>query len=100
MAEKVDQASPANQQGSVTDWSDIIRRQGEESRRRDDEQLEGLKEQVKLKIQAVDSTEGTFLVQELRRYAGWGSHDPRQTVEMQKYVDAVEAELIKRLGEG
>jgi hypothetical protein len=91
------QVAGPDEQGSVSDWSDIIRRQGEEARKRDDEQLKGLEESVALKTKSLPSTEAAYLVRELRTYAGWGSHDPRQTIEMQKYVDAVEAELLKRV---
>lgn len=88
---------PKPEENILDSWSRVIDQMAENSRRRDDEALETMRTALPIKIGELGGMGHTELVQVLRDKSGWGSHDPRQTIVMQEYCDAVQAEILTRL---
>lgn len=82
----------------LSEFSGIIARMGEESRRRDDEELAAAKAQLPAKKIEARTLEGATLLEWFENYVGHSFADPRMTAVTQELADACRAELRARLG--
>jgi hypothetical protein len=81
----------------MSNWSDIIRRQGEEARARDNEELRIATEQFPEKVAAIPCMENVELLETLRVFAGRYDHRPKQQELIERYTDALNNEALIRM---
>lgn len=83
--------------GSLDAWSDIIRRQGEEARRRDNEALAIAMRDLPVKIAGLPKLTNEDLLEVFVTFNCRGWHDSRMTKVWQEYADEARKVILGRM---
>lgn len=89
---------PKETKGSyLSDWSEIIQRQGEESRKRDDDTLAEMQERYPSQVEKYKEMTNEELVDHFKAYSQRGCADPRQSKVFQDLAEEGKLEILRRL---
>ena len=83
---------------SLASWSDIIRRQGEESRKRQDDKIKAIRKGIPAKIEEFSSMPDRELLKHHEEYHGRQyCHDPREAKLWARIIKASRKEILNRM---
>lgn len=84
---------------SLSDWSDSIRRIGEENERKQLERLKKMEEELPGAIEDLGKVPNGMLIDLFAQFHG-GRSDPRETVLREKFFEAIKDEILRRMDQG
>lgn len=82
----------------LSDWSDLIRRQGEESRAREEKRLDAMEAALPRALEDLSQQSNKNLVELMLQHHG-SAYWPRETALRLRFHDACKEELLRRLGD-